>query len=168
MSQRLFYLRQNVKIEPLFNQWYAWAHLIAPATAAMNVANSHIKIMKSYVEAPQIHASAVNNPKMLGGPFIDYEGERVEEIRSLIAKVEKELSHLLDFASSVRILDGILRSEAKGYTLEPLYQKTPDSLKGYVELVYDLNNNPAIRFIEGLLYRSKYYDPSLQSVSLSL
>jgi L-ascorbate metabolism protein UlaG (beta-lactamase superfamily) len=167
MSRQSVYLRQNVKMEPLFNQWYAWIHLIAPATAAMNVANSHLKIMKSYVAAPQIHANSVKNPKMLGGPFIDYEGGRVDEIKMLIAKIEKEQAHMLDFAESVKSLDETLRIEAKGYTLEPLYQKTPANLRGLVELVYDLNNNPAIKFIEGLLYRSKYYDSALQSISLS-
>ena len=29
------YLKRNVMIEPLFNQWYAWSYLIAPATAAL-------------------------------------------------------------------------------------------------------------------------------------
>ncbi|MCA1621653.1 MAG: MBL fold metallo-hydrolase [Acidobacteria bacterium] len=167
MSQQNVYLRQDVKAEPLYSRWYAWTHLIAPATAAMNVANSHLKIMKSYVAAPQMHASAVKNPKLLGGPFIDYEGGRVEEIRSLVTKVEREQSHMLAFADSVRGLDAMLRSEAKGFSLEPLYLKTPESLRGLVELVYDLNNQPAIRFIEGLLYKSRYYDPTLQSVSLS-
>src|SRR4051812_22054889 len=66
------YLRQNVQVEPLFDQWYAWAHLIAPATAARNVTDRHMKIMDSYISAPQVHAAAVKNPKMLGGPFIDY------------------------------------------------------------------------------------------------
>jgi L-ascorbate metabolism protein UlaG (beta-lactamase superfamily) len=168
MPPRGLYLKPNVQVEPLFNQWYAWPHLIAPATAMMNVANSHLKIMKSYVSAPQLHASAVKNPKMLGGPFIDYEGGRVAEIKSLIEKLEKEQSHMLDFAESVRTLDKTLRDEAEGYTLEPLYRKTPENLRGLVELVYDLNNNPSIRFIEGLLYKSKFYDPSLQSISLSM
>jgi L-ascorbate metabolism protein UlaG (beta-lactamase superfamily) len=162
------YLKPNVVAEPLFNQWYAWSHLIAPATAAMNIANSHLKIMKSYVAAPQVHAQAVKNPAMLGGPFIDYEGQRVGEIRALIGLTTKNQAHMLKFAESVKALDNMLRNEATGYSLEPLYEKVPDDLKGYVELVYDLNNNPSIRFIEGLLYSSEYYDPSLQSLSLSL
>jgi hypothetical protein len=162
------YLKPNVVVEPLFNQWYAWSHLIAPSTAAMNIANSHLKIMKSYVAAPQVHAQAVKNPAMLGGPFIDYEGRRVNEIKALIERTTKNQAHMLKFAESVKALDERLRNEANGYSLEPLYEKVPDDLKGYVELVYDLNNNPSIRFIEGLLYRSEYYDPSLQSLSLSL
>lgn len=162
------YLRANVVVEPLFNQWYAWSHLIAPATAAMNIANSHLRIMKSYVAAPQVHANAVKNSAMLGGPFIDYQGQRVGEIKALIEQTMKQQAHMLKFAESVKALDNILRNEATGYSLEPLYARIPDNLKGLVELVYDLNNHPAIRFIEGLLYRTEYYDSSLQSLSLSL
>jgi hypothetical protein len=62
-----YYLKQNVLVEPLFNQWYAWSHLIAPASAAMNIANQHIKIMKSYISAPQVHANAVKSPALLAG-----------------------------------------------------------------------------------------------------
>jgi L-ascorbate metabolism protein UlaG (beta-lactamase superfamily) len=162
------YLRQNVKAEPLFNQWYAWPHLISPANAAIHIANSHLKIMKSYLAAPQVHAAMLKNPAMLGGPFIDHGVDRVAEIRALMEKTAREQAHLVRFAESVKELDDLLRNEAHGHTLEPLYPKVPDNLKGYVELVYDLNNNPSIRFIEGLLYQSNYYDPSLQSVSLSL
>jgi L-ascorbate metabolism protein UlaG (beta-lactamase superfamily) len=41
-------------------------------------------------------------------------------------------------------------------------------LKGYVELVYDLNNNPSYRLFESLLYRSDFYDKSLQSIYMYL
>jgi len=168
MNDTKLYLRQNIQVEPLFNQWYAWTHLIAPHTAAMNVANSHVKKMQSYVNAPQLHADAVKNPAMLGGPFIDYQGRRVSEIRALWEKTIKNQAHLLKFAESVKALDQTLKSEAKGYSLAPLYEKVPENLRGYVELVYDLNNNPSIRFFEGLLYQSDYYCKSLQSVLLSL
>jgi L-ascorbate metabolism protein UlaG (beta-lactamase superfamily) len=49
-----------------------------------------------------------------------------------------------------------------------MYEKVPANLRGYVELVYDLNNNPSMRFYEPLLYKSEYYNPSSQSVLLSL
>lgn len=163
-----YYLKQNVKMEPLFNRWYAWSHLIAPASAAMNIANLHVKIMKSYLAAPQVHANAVKNPAMLGGPFIDYDGKRTGEIKSLLDKTLKEQCHLIEFAESVRKVDSMLKNQAKGYCIQPLYQYVPECLKGYVELVYDLNDNPSIKFIEGLLYKSKYYNPSSQSLSLSL
>lgn len=168
MPNTEMYIRQNVQVEPLFNQWYAWSHLISPATAAMNIANSHLKIMKSYVAAPQIHASAVQNPALLGGPFIDYNGGRVDEIKALIERTTRERSHMLSFAEAVRHLDNLLRAEAKGYSLESLYPRVPEILKGFVELVYDLNNNPSIRFVEGLLYHSEFYDTSSQALLLSL
>jgi len=34
----------------------------------------------------------------------------------------------------------MLKINAKGYSLEILYEKLPEILKGYVELIYDLNN----------------------------
>ena len=162
------YLKQNVQCEPLVNQWYAWTHLIAPQTAAMFIANLHLKIMRSYVAAPQIHANAVKNPAMLGGPFIDYEGGRVDEIRALATSTARDYAHMIDFAESVKAVNEMLKSEAKGFSLEPLYRNIPPNLKGYIELVYDLNDNPSIRFLEGLLYKSHYYDPASQSILLSI
>jgi len=162
-----FYLKSNIQAEPLFNQWYAWPLLVAPATAAMNIANAHLKIMKSYVMAPHIHAAANKNPAMRGGPFIDYDGKRVDEIKGLMERTLKEQGDKIRFAEAVVRLNELLANEAKGYSLEPLYVNVPAELKGYVELTYDLNNYPAVRFVEGLLYGSKYYDSSLQSIALS-
>jgi L-ascorbate metabolism protein UlaG (beta-lactamase superfamily) len=167
MSDNL-YLRQNVQVEPLVESWYAWSHLISPATAAMNIVDRHLKIMQSYVQAPQVHAAAVKNPAMLGGPFIDYDGKRVDEIQALIDKTKRDQAQMLALTEAIKQLDQMLRLEAKGYSLEPLYAKVPDFLRGYVELVYDMNNQPSFRLIEPLLYRSPYYDPSRQSLMLSL
>jgi L-ascorbate metabolism protein UlaG (beta-lactamase superfamily) len=166
-NHELLYLRQNVQVEPLIDLWYAWPHLIPPATAARNITERHFKIMDSYINAPQIHANAVKNPKMQGGPFIDYGGKRVDEIRALRDRIKQERSHLLKLSAAIESLDGILRDTAKGHSLQPLYQKVPDILRGYVELVYDLNNHPSFRLIEPLLYSSKFYDRSQQSLMLS-
>src|SRR5437016_12028105 len=62
----------------------------------------------------------------------------------------------------------MLREHAKGHSLHPLYDKVPGILRGYVELVYDLNNHPSFRLVEPLLYRSKYYDRAQQSLFLSV
>ena len=51
-----------------------------PATAARNITERHLRIMDSYIAAPEAHAAAVKNPKLLGGPFMDYDGNRAEEI----------------------------------------------------------------------------------------
>ena len=167
MTEPKYYLDPNVKVEPLFNRWYAWPHLIAPATAALNIANSHVKIMRSYVAAPDIHAAAVKNPAMRGGPFLDVEKRRAGEVKQLLEKTLAEQSAMIEFADAVQRLNEILQVEAAGGSLEPVYAKVPDRLRGYVELGYDLNKNPSLRFVERLLYRSRYYDPSRQSVVLS-
>lgn len=162
------YLRPNVVPQPLFGQWYAWAHLIPPATAALNVVGRHAKIMKSYVQAPQIHAAAVANPAMLGGPFMDYGGGRVDEVRALLDRTLAEQAELVELAGALHALDAMLAAEAKGYSLEPLYARIPAPLRGYVELVYDLGHRPGYRLVEPLLYRSRFYDTRHQSLALSL
>ncbi len=167
MTERV-YLKPNVVVEPLYNQWYAWSNLIAPATAAMYIANSHLKIMQSFVSAPQVHIAALKNPAMIGGPFISYGADRVGEIKGLMEQTIKSQAHMLEFADAVKNLDKVLATEADGGSLEPLYEKVPRVLRGFVELVYDLNNHPSIRFIEGLLYKGPYRNEAAQSVSLSL
>lgn len=168
MVSEPLYLKPNVQVEPLFDQWYAWTHLIPPATAARNISERHLKIMDSYVSAPLLHANAVKNPKMRGGPFIDYGGKRVEEIKELRRRVKEERGDLLELSGAISELDGMLRANAKGFSLKPLYAQVPEILRGYVELCYDLNNNPSFRVVEPLLYRSRYYDRSAQSLMLSL
>ncbi len=160
------YLKHNVVVEPLFNQWYAWSYLMLPATAAMFIANSHLKIMRSFVSAPHVHVAALKNPAMLGGPFINYDVSRRPEIGELINRTADECALMLELAEAIKILDQAVQSEAIGHSLEPLYQKVPEALRGYVELVYDLNNHAAVRFIEGLLYKSRFYRESSQSVAL--
>ena len=162
------YLKRNVQAEPLFNDWYAVSLLIPPATSAMFVTNSHLKIMRSYSLSPELHVAANQDPAMMGGPFINYRENRVAEIKALIDKTLTGCAHAIEFADAVKALDQLLRKEARGHSLEPLYQKVPEALKGYVELVYDLNNNASPRFIEQFLYSSRFYDVGSQSVGLSL
>jgi L-ascorbate metabolism protein UlaG (beta-lactamase superfamily) len=168
MTTNPVYLKPNALVEPLFNQWYAWSHLIPPATAAMYMVNSHMKIMQSFIANPQVHISALKNPSMISGPFMQYGVSDVADIKALLEKTKSEQSLLLDLAEAIQKFEKTLDSEADGHSLEPLYQKVPDLLKGYVELVYDLNNHPSVRFIEGLLYKSPFYNKAAQSIALSL
>ena len=159
------YLKSTVIAEPLIWNWYAWSHLIPPTTAGGNIAERYLKIMQSYIQAPQIHAQAVNDPKFLGGPFIDLQGKKVDEIKHLIQETKKNCKELVELSSSIKEFSKILQSE-QGNSLEDYYQKLPENLKGLVELVYDLNNNASIRFIEPLLYK-QYYNDIYQSIALS-
>jgi L-ascorbate metabolism protein UlaG (beta-lactamase superfamily) len=167
-EKRQLYLRPNIQLEPLVDRWYAWAHLIAPSTAARNITGRHMKIMESYINSPQSHAAAVRNPKLLGGPFMDFDGDRSADIRALLEETRSRRVRQIAFSRAIDELDELLRAQANGFALEPLYQYIPDLLQGYVELVYDLNNHPAFRIFEALLYKSPFYDKSMQSLMLSV
>lgn len=160
------YLKPNLVIEPLIDKWYAWSHLVSPATASLNILERHIKIMESFLSAPDIHVEAVKNPKLKGGPFMDLCLTDTGAVRKLLDATVSEHSDLLEFANSIKYLDKLLREEASGLGLEKLYEKVPSNLRGYVELFYDRNNNAGFRFFETLLYRSKFYKQDLQSIAL--
>src|SRR5262249_5969114 len=96
----------------------------------------------------------------------DYGGQRVDEIRALRDETRKKRIRWLELAAALEELDAMLRAEAKGFSLQPLYAKVPPMLRGYVELVYDLNNNPSFRLLESLLYRSPLYEKDAQSLVL--
>ena len=96
-----FYLRQNIQIEPLVNDLYAWIQIIPPVQGALNILHRHLPMMNSYISAPEIHASAVNNPAFRGGPFIDLNGGKVEEVKKLIAQTNKDCNNHIEFAEAV-------------------------------------------------------------------
>src|SRR3984957_14220650 len=98
MNKEQIYLRPNVVLEPLVDKWYAWSHLISPATAAMNIVGRHLSIIESYLLAPSIHANAVLNPKMRGGPFMDFGGGRIEEVTALEQQTYQKQEKLIQFA----------------------------------------------------------------------
>ena len=47
-------------------------------------------------------------------------------------------------------------------------REVPEPLRGFVELVYDLNHNPSFRLIEPLLYQSHTTTPRSRAFALSL
>src|SRR5581483_5632231 len=166
-NNQLMYLKPNVQMEPLISNWPAWPHLIPPATSAMNTAFLHLKVLKSFIMAPDLHASTLKDPTMQGGLFLNIDPSRVGEVRAFMDRTLTEQSSLIKLGEAIKSLNEMLINEAKGYSLEGMYQKVPAILKGYVELVYDLNNFPSARFIEALLYQSPYYDLSRQAMHLT-
>jgi L-ascorbate metabolism protein UlaG (beta-lactamase superfamily) len=166
VHEEKLYLRQNIQVEPLVDRWYAWCHLISPATAARNITERHLRIMESFCKSPQHHATAIQNPKMRGGPFIDYDETRVAEIQQLVCRTRQDRARLIELSAAIAALDAMLRTKATGTTLHPLYKDVPDALRGYVELTYNRNHQPSFRLIEPLLYASPYYDRSAQTIML--
>src|SRR5690349_2666195 len=82
MSRRAF-LREDALFEPLFNQWFALFPLIPPATAAISVVQSHLRILKSFVDSPRLHANALRDRRFAGSPFAAIPAERAPEVRAL-------------------------------------------------------------------------------------
>lgn len=166
LTEKPVYLKPNVVIEPLFDNWYAWMHLISPATAARNVAKRHLPIMRSYVQAEAVHAAATKNPKMKGGPFVDYAYSRTQEVKDLILDTEVKNKDLLELSDAIDELNQIVENHPKGASTDDLYAKVPEPLKGLVELVFDTHNNLSFRLIEPLFYKSKFFDKNAQSVCI--
>jgi L-ascorbate metabolism protein UlaG (beta-lactamase superfamily) len=159
------YLKSNIVIEPLVMKWYAWSHLISPSTLSRNIVGRHLRIMDSYIKAAEFHREAVKDPKMLGGPFIDYKDDKTQEIENLVKETQIRQRKLIELNQAFTDLNDLLKTNAKGQKLESLYQLIPGPLKGFVELVYDINNNPGFKIYERLLYQ-EYYDESTQSIAL--
>jgi L-ascorbate metabolism protein UlaG (beta-lactamase superfamily) len=161
------YLRPNVAPKPLLYHWPLWPQLVPPAWASMIVAKTHVPTMESYVAAPETHAAALRDPKLAGGPWIGY-APLVDEIRELLRATKQVQQPMLAFAKALQDLDDLMRRSAKGSSLEPMYPAVPAALRGLVELVYDPNNHPSVRVLEGLAYRSEAYQRDLQQIALQL
>jgi len=162
VSELGYRLRPDVVVEPMVARWYAWTHLISPATAALHVVHRHIKTMESYIAMPAVHAAAVRDPALLGGPFIDLDGGRVDDVRALLAWTLDRQRPARQLAADLATAWKLLARDADGHGLAGLYERLPSSLRGAVELVYTPAGAPDLRLIEPLLYRTPAHDPALQ------
>ena len=168
MGTQKIYLKNNVQVEPLISNWYAWHHIIPPILTGFNVVNRYIPIMESYINDPTIHETAVKDPAFRGGPFIDLDKKYVDEVAALLENTKKMAAPLFEFTDAVKELDKLLKKKATGHLMQPLYKEVPSAIRGYVELYYDRHHRPDFRFYEPLIYASPYYVESFQSVKLSL
>lgn len=126
-----YYLQPDIKAELLiWNGMFglSLSHLLPQAVI---IIGRHIKIMESYISAPETYAAAVKNPKLLGGPF----GEKVDEVKELIAETKQRCADLIDLANVYKRCDAMLLGEAKGNCLEHFYERLPGNIKGLVELI---------------------------------
>lgn len=165
MTSRL-YLAPNVVMEPLYQQWYAWPHLVSPATAAMNVVHRHLRIMDSFLLGPAVHERFSRDPKMVGSPFMSHPAARVEEVRALRDETLQRAASMIELAGALAALQTLLDGEARGQSLDALHARVPEPLRGMVELTYGHDHHARYRLVEPLLYRSRYYDASSQSIAL--
>ncbi|WP_170113172.1 MBL fold metallo-hydrolase [Ahniella affigens] len=165
-DQQLF-LRGDVKAEPLINRWYAWSYMISPVSYALISRNLHMRVLESYLKSPKLHAQASRNQDLKGGLFVDYDGD-LATMRQFVDQSRGALQSLTQLGSDIVEFDSLLQTEATGDAMASLYARLPESLRGRVELTYDLYNHPRMRFIEALFYDSPLYRQDLQCMSLSL
>jgi L-ascorbate metabolism protein UlaG (beta-lactamase superfamily) len=168
MADEPLFLHSKAIIEPLVDRFYAWPHTVAPVQAAMNLAYLQVPMLESYLHSPQVHIAACANPELRGGFFVNIGADRLDEVRDLVKSIKQDRAGMLRFAQAVAEAQDLLRANATGFDLTPLYPKLPPELGGLVELAYDTDNQASVRFIEPLAYRSPAYDESRQSVQLSL
>ena len=162
------FLRPNVIIEPLVDKFYAALHTVAPVQAAMNLAFLQVPLLESYLQSPLVHINASRNPELRGAFFVNIDESRCDEVRALVSSMKRDRVELLRFAEAVAEAEEIVRQGATGFDLTPLYPRLPAALSGLVELAYDTNNQPSMRYIEPLLYQSDAHAEGRQSVQLSL
>ncbi|MFH8447330.1 MBL fold metallo-hydrolase [Streptomyces sp. NPDC018026] len=167
MADQPLFLRSKVIVEPLIDKFFAWPYTMAPVQSAMNLAFLQVPLLESYLQSPQVHVAASNNPELRGGYFINIAEERADEVRDLLAAIKHDRAHILRFAEAVVAGQELLRANATGFDLTPLYPKLPPELGGLVELAYDTDNQAQMRFMEPLVYKSEVYQESRQSVQLS-
>ena len=162
------FLRSHAVIEPLVDRFYAWLHLVAPAQASMNLANVQVPLLESYLRSPRAPVSAGAGPAPRGGGFVDVDESRTMEIAALLDTIKRDRADMLAFADAVAEAGDLLRENATGFDLAPLYARLPPPLRGLVELAYGTGNQASLRFLEPLLYAGPAYDAGRQSIQLSL
>jgi L-ascorbate metabolism protein UlaG (beta-lactamase superfamily) len=159
-------LADSTVAEPLINNWAVWSDTVSPMTYSLHLMNYQLKTLSSYLDDPQLHLKACRNPKLIGGPFVDVPAERASEVESLLRRTEGSQSENIKLAKSITEFYDFLSKEAKGQSLDPYYEKIPEVLQGYVELLYDYYHHPIVRLLETLLYESPYYRWELQSIRI--
>jgi hypothetical protein len=114
MSDEQVFLRPNVIVEPLVDNFFAWLHTVAPVQAAMNLAYLHVPLLESYVQSPPVHVAASVNPELRGGFFVNVPERRVGEVRELLERIKADRKEMLAFAEGVKSGFDLLHQTAAG------------------------------------------------------
>lgn len=161
------YVRPDVALSPLINQYYAWLHLVSPATAAMNYTKMIGPLLRSFIATPAVHRSSSLDPRLRGGMFVNHDESAIPMITKLADHIEEPSGPIAALAAAIDELAILLEAEAAGADLTPCYARIPPPLRGYVELVYDLNDHARVRFSERLLYNSASFREADHCVDLA-
>lgn len=164
----LLVLKPDAVVEPLVGRWHAWTHLVAPATAALNLAHKQLTLLESFASAPDVHAAACKNPSLRGGPFVDLPVEQVEAVKQLIQETKLNRAAQIQFGIDLRQAQRAIIKLGNGFSLEQHYSSLPETVRGFLELTYSLMGFANVKVIESLLYRRGQHYPEFQSAMLYL
>ncbi len=119
-------------------------------------------MMKSYLLAPEAHEQAQSIKGMMGGPFINIDRQHSDKIAQLTSDLESDVSSIFKLCDAIAELEKNI-TNSTGQSLESKYREIPEQIKGMVELFYDHNNMPSVRYFEKLLYEYYYSSEITQS-----
>lgn len=159
-----YYLSQDIFIEPLVRRWYAHPYLLCPTTLPL-VLRDKIRLMNSFISSPELHEMALASGTDISGMFLNTKTENMTEITHLLENTLENSEVEQKIAEAIRDLQTLLVKTSKGYSLEPVYKQVPEVLKGFVELLYDVNNQAGFRFFESMLYRGTDFYQKGQSLA---
>jgi len=63
-----------------------------------------LTLLESFVNAPDVHAAACQNPNLRGGPFVDLPASAVDEVRDLIARTKERQAQQIEFGERYVLL----------------------------------------------------------------
>jgi L-ascorbate metabolism protein UlaG (beta-lactamase superfamily) len=89
-------------------------------------------------------------------------------VQRLLELIHRDGADLLGFAKAYRDFDRLVQEGGKGFSLDEYYRRLPETLRGCIELSYDLNNHPKVRVYEELLYDQQLNDPTGREIGLSM
>jgi 4-amino-L-phenylalanyl-[CmlP-peptidyl-carrier-protein] 3-hydroxylase len=162
------FLKKNVIAEPAIAGWYAWSYLLPPHTLAKFLKNRYQGITESYLAKPETHRLALKQARFQGGPFVCEQGDAYEVIERWYASAREQYRPLLELADAIDELETEILPAQAGMSMDDVYHQLPEPLAGRVELFYNRDNRtPDYRFIEPLMYASRYFDRGLQQVRFS-
>jgi L-ascorbate metabolism protein UlaG (beta-lactamase superfamily) len=166
-ASEAMFLRPDTNVELLSCRWHAWQHTISTVQHAMNLAYRQIPLLESFVANPAIHCASSADPALLGAPFVDLPESKVSEVATLLAETKRRCVNLLELAGAFRDLFSSLSVKGKGHSLDAIYETLPESLRGVVELAYDIQNAPVVKIREELLRQDRHYECAFREVALT-
>jgi L-ascorbate metabolism protein UlaG (beta-lactamase superfamily) len=152
-GQSLIWLRPDVWVEPTVRSWYAWSHVLAPATSAMYLEYSHLPLLASYCESPELHYDTARDRDLGGGRFCEVAPHHRPAVEELLERTEADHAAARDLARALVAARGPIAA-ATGAPVDDVARGLPACLQGRTRVVYDLLHRADLRVDERLLYRS--------------